>query len=171
MGKHSCPSPESQERNPSSPRRALSVHKVCWLLRLTLTHSATADFNYSVWAPIRGPVQDWPLALCDASSLNPHALHAGDVVFHNFQTENLLLEYYPQHQWYYVSEQMPTEAWVFLQGDSRGRPCQYTSLTRSFKSVLITFLGVPHSSFLHPSAPEKVQPRHSIEVRALVFTS
>lgn len=90
-----------------------------------------ADFNYSVWAPIRGPVQDWPLALCDASSLNPQALHAGDVVFQDFQIENLLLEHHPEHRWYYASEQMPTQAWVFLQGDSRGRPCQYFGLSQS----------------------------------------
>lgn len=124
MGKHSCPSPESQKWNPLSPWKALSVHKVCCLLRLALTNLATANFDHSVWAPIRGPVQDWPLALCDASSLNPHSLHAGDVVFQDFQTENLLLEYHPQHQWYYASEQMPNEAWVFLQGDSKGSSCQ-----------------------------------------------
>jgi hypothetical protein len=171
MGEHSCASPESQERNTSSPRRALSVHQVCWLLVLPLTGSVMADFNYSVWAPIRGPVQDWPLALCDASSLNPHALHAGDVVFQDFQTENLLLEHHPEHRWYYVREQMPTQAWVFLQGDSRGRPCQYFWSFTVLESLLILFPGVPHSSFLHPGAPEKAQPRQSIEVRALVFTS
>jgi len=108
---------------------------------------------YNVWKPLRGPVKDWPLALCDSSSLDLETIEAGDVVFQDFSIENALVKQSSKHKWYYISNQMESEAWIFEQGDAK----------------VGSRLGVPHTSFHHPNSTENDIARESIEVRALVF--
>ncbi|KAL8811536.1 MAG: hypothetical protein Q9200_001728 [Gallowayella weberi] len=106
----------------------------------------------NVWKPLRGPLRDWPLALCDAASVQTDQLVAADAVFKSKVTENLQVHYDAGHRWYYLEDQKPSELLVFRQADSHpaGR------------------VGVPHTSFLNPKASGDEQPRESIEVRALV---
>ena len=73
---------------------------------------------------MRGPVGDWPLALCDPRTVTPTLLQDGDVVFEDFVIENRLLQYGPKLEWFFVSNQSPDEAWVFVQADSKkDTPC------------------------------------------------
>ncbi|KXS94833.1 hypothetical protein AC578_3668 [Pseudocercospora eumusae] len=110
----------------------------------------------NVWKPLRGPVRDWPLALCDPSTLSSSDLCSSDIVFEEQMIENYLVHSNDTQRWYYLSDQEASEAWVFLQADSRR--------TGNGKSR-----GVPHCSFLHPRSLESKWPRESIEVRAAVF--
>lgn len=43
---------------------------------------------------------------------------AGDVVFEDLEMENTLLHHDHEQKWYYLSDQQPSEAWVFVQGDN-----------------------------------------------------
>jgi hypothetical protein len=83
----------------------------------------------SVWRPLRGPVLDWPLALCDSSSINPgEDLVASDVVLgKGVALENYLVHYSPRQRWWYLSKQLPSELLVFRQCDSLSRPRMHTS--------------------------------------------
>ena len=108
----------------------------------------------NVWRPIRGPVLDSPLALCDARSFTDDDLIASDLVYPHVRGETSSVEFKPGHRWYYFSEQQPDEAILIRVHDSAddGR-------------ARLSF----HTSFENPLAPADAPPRESIEVRALVF--
>ncbi|KAF2106425.1 putative CmcJ-like methyltransferase [Lophiotrema nucula] len=107
----------------------------------------------TVWRPLKGPNQDWPLAVCDAASVDPeNDLEAADYVSKDEVTENYLAYFRPHHRWFYVSNQSSNEAIVFRQHDS--------------KQVLPS--GIPHAAFYDPSASDKT-PRESIEVSLVVY--
>lgn len=107
----------------------------------------------NVWRPIRGPVLDSPLALCDAQSFTDADLIASDLVYAHVRGETSRVEYTPAHRWYYFSEQQTDEALLIRIHDSAddGR-------------ARLSF----HTSFENPLAPG-APPRESIEARALVF--
>ena len=107
----------------------------------------------NVWRPIRGPVLDSPLAVCDARSFTDDDLIASDLVYPHVRGETSTVEYKPGHRWYYFSDQRPEEALLIRVHDSAddGR-------------ARLSF----HTSFDNPLAPA-APPRESIEVRCLVF--
>jgi hypothetical protein len=108
----------------------------------------------NVWRPIRGPVLDSPLALCDARSFTDDDLIASDLVYQHVRGETSSIEFKPGHRWYYFSEQQPDEVLLIRVHDSAndGR-------------ARLSF----HTSFENPLAPADAPPRESIEVRTLVF--
>jgi hypothetical protein len=108
----------------------------------------------NVWRPIRGPVLDSPLALCDAQSFTDADLIASDLVYPHVRGETSSVEFKPGHRWYYFSEQQPDEVLLIRVHDSAndGR-------------ARLSF----HTSFENPLAPPDAPPRESIEVRAMVF--
>ena len=73
----------------------------------------------SVWKPLKGPVKDWPLALCDPTSVDAMDLEAADLVYHDYVVENRQIYRKPGQKWYYISDQQPNEAWIFRQSDSK----------------------------------------------------
>ena len=107
----------------------------------------------NVWRPIRGPVLDSPLALCDARSFTDDDLIASDLVYAHVRGETSNVEYKPGHRWFYFSEMQPDEAILIKVHDSAddGR-------------ARLSF----HTSFDNPLATD-ASPRESIEARALVF--
>jgi hypothetical protein len=107
----------------------------------------------NVWRPIRGPVLDSPLALCDARSFTDADLIASDLVYQHVRGETSSVEFKPEHQWYYFSQMQRDEALLIRVHDSAndGR-------------ARLSF----HTSFENPAAPG-APPRESIEVRTLVF--
>ncbi len=107
----------------------------------------------NVWRPIRGPVLDSPLALCDAQSFTDDDLIFSDLVYPHVRGETSRVEYKPTHRWYYFSEQQPDEALLIRVHDSANDGRARLSFHTSFENPLT------------PGAP----PRESIEVRALVF--
>jgi len=107
----------------------------------------------NVWRPIRGPVIDSPLALCDARSFTDDDLIASDRVYRHVRGETSRVEFKPEHRWYYFSEQQRDEVLLIRVHDSAndGR-------------ARLSF----HTSFDNPLA-QGAPPRESIEVRTLVF--
>lgn len=107
----------------------------------------------NVWRPIRGPVLDSPLALCDARTFSDDDLIASDLVYAHVRGETSRVEFKPQHRWYYFSEQQRDEVLLIRIHDSADDGRARLSFHTSFENPLA--LGAP--------------PRESIEVRALVF--
>lgn len=141
----------------SGPRRKLEVLEGA--RRLDLADRRVAFVN--LWRPIIGPVQDNPLALCDARSVAADDLVSTDI--HHFGEDDLTtprhhgriysVRHNPQHQWFYVSDMRPDEVLLLKCYDSRndGRA-----------------RFMPHTGFQNPACPEKFMPRESIEARTLV---
>ncbi|KAG8667967.1 hypothetical protein FPOAC1_012809 [Fusarium poae] len=73
----------------------------------------------NLWKPIKGPLNDWPLGLCDARSLDFETdTIPSDIVFDDFFTENLQVLYSSNLQWYYLPDQETWEALIFKSADS-----------------------------------------------------
>lgn len=108
----------------------------------------------NLWRPIHGPVQDMPLALCDARSVAPGDLVASALVYRDRTGETYAVHHNPDHRWYYAPDMAAREAWVFKCFDSDpAHPARFA----------------PHTAFDDPAAPPGRRPRESIELRTLVF--
>jgi hypothetical protein len=124
-----------------------------------LLQHRTALIN--VWRPIRGPVQDVPLAVCDAQSASLEDFVDTDI--DHFAENDLSrpshsgeiysVHYNPKHRWYYAPDMQPDEAWVFKGYDSLRTVARFT----------------PHTGFNNPDRPVQFLPRESIEVRTIVI--
>ena len=78
----------------------------------------------SIWKPLKGPVCEWPLAVCDADTVNPgDEFVPNDTVFsEDVVRENVMLHFSTAHKWHYLSDQTDSELLIFRQVDSRGSP-------------------------------------------------
>ena len=108
----------------------------------------------NLWRPIRGPLRDAPLAVCDARSVAPGDLVPSDLVYRSRVGETYAVKYNPDHRWFYVPEMQRDEALLLKCFDSE------TDGRARF---------MPHTAFNDPTAPDDVAPRESIELRTLVF--
>lgn len=108
----------------------------------------------NVWRPIKGPVEDDALAVCDAESVAQSDLVATDLVYADRTGEIYNITFSPRHRWYYFPRMKSNEALVFKCFDS---------------SDFARANCVPHSAFHDPTAPPKAAPRESIEVRTVAF--
>lgn len=105
----------------------------------------------NVWRPIKGPVRDTPLAVCDARSLD-----AEDHIptMEGVKHEVYLFKYSPHHRWFYFPAMCTDEALLLKCFDS----------SRDGRAR-----STAHTAFDDPSAPPDAPARESIEVRALAF--
>jgi hypothetical protein len=108
----------------------------------------------NLWRPIRGPLRDFPLAICDASSMGRDQLVAVDLLYPGRRGEIYYLTYDPTQRWYYAPDMQVHEAWLIKNYDS---------------AVNGTARFAAHSAFDEPSRGVRVDPRESIEVRAFAF--
>ena len=78
----------------------------------------------NLWRPIRGPLRDAPLAVCDVESVAPGDLVASDLVYQHRVGEIYGVTFNPSHGWFYVPQMQPDEALLlkcFKLGDGRSR--------------------------------------------------
>jgi hypothetical protein len=108
----------------------------------------------NLWRPIRGPLLDSPLAVCDARTVTPNELVASDLVYPHRVGETYSVKYNPDHRWFYVPRMTADEILLLKCFDSKvdGRA-----------------RFAPHSAFVDPTTPSDAPPRESIELRTLVF--
>ena len=97
---------------------AISDCEVCACPCPQLTRPHGADRTTSVWKPLRGPLRDWPLALCDLSSVLADDTLEADNVFTNRVVESMQVHYAETQKWYYLQDQEPSELLIFQQADS-----------------------------------------------------
>jgi hypothetical protein len=101
----------------------------------------------SIWRPLYHPVEDWPLAVCDGSTISYDDLLETDVVREDFETHvgsNMFALYRQECRWHYLSKQRPDEVWIFKQFDSdEGVParCTYSSSFERLGEMLIILRG------------------------------
>ncbi|KAF2807219.1 uncharacterized protein BDZ99DRAFT_536502 [Mytilinidion resinicola] len=108
----------------------------------------------NVWHPLFGPIRHRPLGLCDYNSVNQAKdLEASDLIFPHYVGEQWYSYHSPNHRWYYISDQMPDECWLFKCHDS------LTDGTAKYAM---------HTAIVLPKEDEE-RPRESIEFRCLVF--
>lgn len=137
--------------------------------------------KFSVWRPIKHHIEDWPLALCDGSTLEGSDLIPCDHVTEKFATDTIYPLRNPRQKWYYLNKQTPEEAILFKNFDSAEDVeaiCIYRILLiyqqrrflRHLLILLVMNIDSPHSSFEHNDIPPNSLPRESIEVRVIVFS-
>jgi hypothetical protein len=108
----------------------------------------------NLWRPLRGPLRDAPLAMCDGQTVAASDLVASDLIYPNRSGETYSVTYNPNHRWYYIPEMTAEEALLLKCYDSA------TDGRTRF---------VPHTAFIDPTTPPDAAPRESIELRTLVF--
>jgi hypothetical protein len=75
---------------------------------------------FSVWKVLRGPNNDWPLALCDYQSVDmENDTILSDVLHERSIGENVILYKNPQHAWYYLSDQDEDDLIIFRNVNSK----------------------------------------------------
>jgi hypothetical protein len=155
-----------EDRTPGNPRQPVTrIHgdytEVSGPQRVRDLMGAEADdlltrrfAIINVWRPIRGPLFDAPLAVCDATSLAAGDLVAQDLIYRDRTGEIYGLTYNPAHRWYYAPAMQANEALLLKCYDSA-------------QDGRARFM--PHTSFADPNAPADMLPRESIELRTLAF--
>jgi hypothetical protein len=108
----------------------------------------------NMWRPIRGPLQDAPLAVCDSRTVDFADLVPSDLVYSERVGETYSVTWNPAHEWYYVPEMEREEALLLKIADTK------TDGRARF---------MPHTAFTDPTTPAQAFPRESIELRTLVF--
>lgn len=108
----------------------------------------------NLWRPIRGPLLDAPLAVCDAGSVEPQDLVPTDLIYRERVGETYSVTHRSSHRWYYFSRMRADEVLLLKCYDSA------TDGRARF---------APHSAFADPTTPPDAPLRESIELRTLVF--
>ena len=108
----------------------------------------------NLWRPIRGPLLDTPLALCDAASVAADDLVASDLIYPTRNGETYSVKFNASHRWFYFPKMTAEEALLLK--------CYDSAIDGRARFA-------PHTAFVDPTTPEDVAPRESIELRALVF--
>jgi hypothetical protein len=107
-----------------------------------------------VWRPICGPVETFPLAICEARSLSTRDLVLSERSFAGGVGQCYSICYNPDHCWYWLPRMHCDEALVFNVYDSlddgRAR-------------------WIPYTAFEDLTSPVNAQPRQCIQIRTFAF--
>jgi hypothetical protein len=120
----------------------------------------------SLWRVFSPPPQDWPLAICDYTSVRPDEGLDNRMYFVDEIPDDLYLDmpadapgasgfefhHNPDHQWWYFPEMTRDEILFFKLNDS--------DQSRAWR--------VPHTAF-HDETANATEPRHSIEFRNIAY--
>lgn len=118
----------------------------------TLLQQRFAIIN--VWRAIAQPIQESPLAVCDAQTIASTDLVASDLVYRDRVGETYSVTYNSQHQWFYFPQMHRDEALFIKCFDSA-------------EKGIARFAA--HTAFEDPTSPADAPPRESIELRTFVF--
>ena len=119
--------------------------------------------SLNFWRGLSGVVDDHPLTVCDARTVQPKDLFetvvygygASNYSWHEIGIDTFSVKYSQDHRWYYYPRMTPDEVLVFKAYDSEGvigRTC-------------------PHCAFANPLAAPDSPARRSIELRVLCFVT
>jgi hypothetical protein len=107
----------------------------------------------NVWKPIRGPVEQAPLAVCDSRTIHAEDFVSTDLRYRDRTGEIYSLRWSPIHSWFYFPRMQADEAILLKCFDSDPARARFTA----------------HSAFDDPDSPPDAPVRESIEVRTLAF--
>jgi hypothetical protein len=109
---------------------------------------------YNFWKPLRRPVEERPLAMCDVTTSSEQDFIKETLHYRDRDGEIYVMRYAPQHRWWYFPRMTPQNVILLKTYDSAtdGRA---------------RFIG--HSAFEDPSTPPDAPMRESIEIRTMAF--
>jgi hypothetical protein len=109
---------------------------------------------YNVWKPLVRPVEELPLAMCDARTHAEGDMLLMDLKYRERTGEIYVMRHAPQHRWVYFPYMKADQALLLKTFDSQtdGRA---------------RFMG--HTAFEDPTTAPDAQKRESIEVRTMAF--
>jgi hypothetical protein len=141
--------PHNDYTERSGPQRVRDLFPAEEAERLLLDRFAVIN----VWKPIRGRVEEWPLAVCDARTIRAEDLIATDLRYRDRVGEIYSLRFDPAHRWSYYSGMRANEAMLLKCYDSERGQARFTA----------------HTAFEDPTSRTDTPARESIEVRTLAF--
>jgi hypothetical protein len=106
----------------------------------------------NVWKPL-APVEEAPLAVCDARTIAPGDFVATDLLYPDRSGEVYSMRHGRGHRWFFFPHMQPDEAMLLKCYDSARDRARFTA----------------HSAFDDPTSPPDARPRESIEVRTIAF--
>jgi hypothetical protein len=108
----------------------------------------------NVWRPISEPVQESPIAVCDARTIDQNDWVTSDLRYRDRTGEVYSITFNPNHRWFYFPQMRRNEVILLKCYDSTddGR-ARFTA----------------HTAFDDPTSPPDAPARESIETRTLVF--
>jgi hypothetical protein len=107
----------------------------------------------NAWRAVRGPIEEAPLAVCDAQSMVQDDFIATDLKYRDRTGEVYSVAYRPEHRWYYFPKMRNDEVLLLKCYDSDGHRTRFTA----------------HGAFEDPTSPPNAAPRESIEARTIAF--
>jgi hypothetical protein len=109
---------------------------------------------YNFWKPLRRPVEERPLAMCDVTSSTEEDFITMKLRYRDRDGEIFVMRHSPKHHWWYFPRMTPDHAIMLKTYDSEtdGRA---------------RFIG--HSAFIDPNTPPDAPMRESIEIRTMAF--
>jgi hypothetical protein len=108
----------------------------------------------NVWKPIKGPVEEAPLAACDARTIAAQDWVATELRYPDRTGEVYSVAFNPSHRWYYFPRMALDEALLIKCYDSA-------------EDGRARFAA--HSAFDDPTSPPGAPHRESIEIRTIAF--
>ena len=109
---------------------------------------------YNVWKPLTRPVEELPLAMCDATTHADEDMLRMDLKYRERTGEIYVMRHSPAHRWYYFSDMQADQALLLKTYDS-------------MQDGRARFMG--HTAFEDPTTRLDAQKRESIEVRTMAF--
>ncbi|KAK8157465.1 hypothetical protein IWX90DRAFT_480714 [Phyllosticta citrichinensis] len=109
----------------------------------------------NAWRPLNGPVQDWPLATMDFTTLKTSNIHPGNLYHNRFELrgQSCSISHHPDQRWYYLDSQRNDEMTFIKIWDNK---------------PAVTGKACAHCAFEHPATPKDAPLRESMEVRCIV---
>lgn len=109
---------------------------------------------FNVWRPINGPVEQWPIAVCDMQSMRPDDFVDAELRWPHRTGHVCAIRHNSEHRWLYVPAMEVSEALVFTCYDSApGGAVRFGA----------------HTAFLDPTTRHSARPRDSLEVRTIAL--
>jgi hypothetical protein len=110
---------------------------------------------FNVWRPTNGPVEQWPLAVCDMQTMKLADFVDAELKWSHRTGYICAVRHNPAHRWLYVPNVDVDEALVFKCYDSadHGAGVRFGA----------------HTAFVDPTSRNDARPRESIEVRTIAL--
>jgi hypothetical protein len=109
---------------------------------------------YNIWMPVRNPVEEKPLAMCDARYAPHPDLIRMILRYRDRNGEIFVLRYSPKHRWWYFPRMQVGQALLLK---------TYDSETDGRARFMV------HSAFDDPTTPAGCPTRESVEIRTMAF--
>jgi hypothetical protein len=110
---------------------------------------------FNVWRPTNGPVEQWPLAVCDMQSMHADDFVDAELRWPHRTGHVCAIRHNPAHRWLYIPAMDVGEALIFT--------CYDSATQRG------TVRFGAHTAFVDPTSPAGARARESIELRTIAL--